>query len=490
MALLKKFAGETVIYGVGSILPRVLFLVMTPLLTNTLDTGEYGDLSVMYAFAALLLVFFTYGMETGLFRFGSKDGQLKTVFSTAAISLLCSTLFLVPLLIFFSENIAVLLEKPNYGKFVRWFILIVAFDALAALPFAKLRLENRPIRFASIKILNVLIQLVLICFFLLLCPYLIDNGVDWINNIYSKEIRLDLVFLANLIASIVVFLFLAKDFFSFKWEFDRALWKRMLIYALPLILVGFASVVTRQMDRIFLTKWLPQNAEELTGIYSAGVKIAVLMSLFITAFNYAAEPFFFKNKNRKDSRDIYAKLGQAFAIVGSLGFLGILLYIDWIQILIGKDFREGLEVVPVLLLAYFGLGLFYNFSIWYKLTDRTRIGAWISMTGASITILINYIFIPTEGIMAPAYAALACYIFMATVSYLIGKKYYPIDYPIGRMLMYIFTAVGVYLLSTWIRPYLDENLIKILVVNTLLFLSYLGGLYLLEKDQLKELLKA
>ena len=490
MSILKKFAGETVIYGVGSILPRILFVALTPLLTNIFGTGEYGVHAVMYAFAALLLVFFTYGMETALFRFGSKEGQLNIAFSTAAISLLCSTILIVPLLIFFSEHIAIFLEEPDGGKFVRWFVLIVAFDALAALPFAKLRLENRPIRFASIKILNVIIQLGLIFFFLLACPYLIENGMAWLKNFYSKETRLDLVFLANLVASIIVFLFLAKDFFSFKWEFDRELWKKMLLYALPLIMVGFASVVTRQLDRIFLTKWLPYNANQLTGIYSAGVKIAVLMSLFITAFNYAAEPFFFKNSDRKDSRHIYAKLGQAFSIVGSLGFLGIMLYIDIIQILIGKDFRSGLQVVPVLLLAYFGLGLFYNFSIWYKLTDRTKIGAWISIAGASITVLINYIFIPTVGIMAPAYAALSCYIFMATVSYFIGKKYYPIDYPIGRMLMYIFTAIGVYLVSTFIRPYLDENILKILFVNTLLFLSYVGGLYLIEKNQLKELLKA
>lgn len=489
MSILKKFAGETVFYGIGSILPRVLFVTLTPVLTNIFGKEEYGVHAVMYAFAALLMVFFTYGMETALFRFGSQKGQLNIVFSTAAISLLCSTVFIVPVLFFFSDNIAIFLEEPEGGNFIRWFVLIVAFDTLAALPFAKLRLENRPIRFASIKILNVVIQLGLIFFLLLICPILIENGQTWVEKIYSKETRLDVVFLANLAASITVFLFLAKDFFSFEWKFDKTLWVKMLTYSLPLIMVGFAGVVTRQLDRIFLTKWLPFDADQLTGVYSAGVKIAVLMSLFITAFNYAAEPFFFKNRDRKDSRDIYAKLGQAFSIVGSLGFLGIMLYMDLFKFLIGAEFREGLKVVPILLLAYFGLGLFYNFSIWYKLTDRTRIGAWISVAGASITVLINYIFIPTHGIMAPAYAALACYIFMATVSYLIGKKYYPIDYPIGRMLMYIFSAVAIYYVSTLIRPYLNDSIIQILFVNTLLMISYLVGFYFLEKDQIKALLK-
>jgi len=490
MAILKKFAGETVFYGIGSVLPRVLLFAMTPFLTRYFDTSEYGIHAVMYSFTALLLVFFTYGMETALFRFGSKESELNKVFSTAAISLLVTTIFFVGLLFLFADPIAAFLEYPDDGRYVRWFALITGLDSLAALPFAKLRLENRPIRFAIIKLLNVAIQIILILFLLAGCPFLIEHGVDWVSNFYSEDKKLDFVFLANLVASGTVFLVLFKDFFSFKWEFDSQLWRKMLNYSLPLIVVGLASVINRQLDRIFLQKWLEIDATELTGIYTANVKLAVLMSLLITAFNYAAEPFFFKNRDRKDSRDIYAKLGQAFSIVGSFVFLGIMLYIDLIQILIGKDFRSGLEVVPVLLLAYFGLGLFYNFSIWYKLTDRTRIGAWISIAGASITVLINYIFIPTEGIMAPAYAALACYIFMATVSYFIGKKYYPIDYPIGRMLMYIFVAVSVYILSTLIRPYLDENLLLILVVNTLLFLGYLGGFYFMEKKQIEILLKS
>lgn len=489
MSLLKKFAGETVIYGLGSVLPRVLNFLLTPYLTNVFDTSEYGIYGLMYAITAFWLVLFTYGMETALFRFGSKDGQLNRVFSTAAISLLTTTIILVGLIFLFSENIALFLNEPEGGKFIRWFALITGLDALAALPFARLRLESRPIRFATIKILNVIILIGLTFFFLTLCPYLIENGVVWVERIYSQELQLELVFIANLIASTFVFVVLIKDFFSFKWEFDFQLWQRMLIYASPLILVGIAGAINRQLDRIFLKKWLLIDVNAQVGIYSANVKIAVLMSLFITAFNYAAEPFFFKNANRADSKPIYAQIAHAFSIVGSLAFLGIMLYMDIVKLLIGKDFRSGLDVVPFLLLAYFCLGLFYNFSIWYKLTDKTRIGAYISIGGAAITILVNYIFIPKIGIMAPAYAALSCYIFMAAASYVIGKKYYPIDYPIGKMLTYIFIAVVVFGLSEIIRPYLGDNLLTILGVNTLLFLSYLGGFFLLEKKTIQNLLK-
>ena len=481
MSLLKKFAGETVIYGLGSILPRVLLFALTPILTRILGEGEYGELGVMYAFAALLLVFFTYGMETALFRFGSKDGQLNKVFSTAAISLLGTTILFGGALLFFSDSVANFLEQDGQERFIRWFIYITAFDALAALPFAKLRLENRPIRFAVIKIVSVLINISIILFFLLLCPFLVENDFEWVTTIYEKGKQLDYVFIANLVASASVFLILFRKFFSFKWEFDFELWKKMLAYSWPLILVGFAGVVNRQLDRIFLVKLLPVNAAALTGVYNANVKIAVLMSLFITAFNYAAEPFFFKNANRADAKPIYAQIGHAFSIVGSLVFLGIMLYMDLVQLILGKNFRSGIEVVPILLVAYFFLGLFYNFSIWYKLTDRTKIGAWISIGGALVTILINYLFIPTLGIKAPAFAALACFAFMATVSYFIGKKYYPIDYPIGKMLTYIIVAVAVFGLSEIIRPYLGENIFKILFVNTLLFMGYLGGFYLKEK---------
>ncbi len=481
MSLLKKFAGETVIYGLGSILPRVLNFAMTFILTWILGQGEFGQHGNMYALTAFMLVFFTYGMETALFRFGSKEGQLEKVFSTAAISLFVTTIIFITVLWPFTDRIAAFLEQPEDGRFIQWFILITAFDALSSLPFAKLRLENRPIRFALIKILSVIFNIAMVLFFLVVCPFLIENGMVWFGEIYDDNKKLDYIFLANLAASGGVLLILFRKFFNVKWQFDSQLWLQMITYALPLIVVGFAGVINRQLDRIFLTKLLPVNALEQTGVYNASVKIAVLMSLFITAFNYAAEPFFFKNADRKDAKPIYAQIAQAFSVVGSIVFLGIMLYIDLIQYSLGKDFRSGLHIVPIMLLAYFWLGIFYNFSIWYKLTDRTRIGAYISVGGALVTIIVNFIFIPKIGIIAPAYAALTCYIFMATTSYFIGKKYYPIDYPIGKMLTYIFVAVGVFYLSEFIRPYLGGNIFKILFVNTLLFFGYLGGFYLLEK---------
>ncbi|MEM6965071.1 MAG: oligosaccharide flippase family protein [Bacteroidota bacterium] len=489
MALLKKFAGETVIYGLGSVLPRVLIFSLTPYLTSVFGTGEYGTQGVMFAFAAFLMVFFTYGMETTLFRFGSEVGQKDKVFSTAAISLLVTSVIFVSVLFFFSQEVANFLNEPEGAKFVKWFALISAFDALAALFFARLRLESRAVRFAVIKILNVLINISLLIFFLEGCPYLIKNGYSFFSKIYTGDNRLDLFFSANVMASAAVFLILFKDFFKYKWQFDVALWQRMLRYASPLILVGLAGVINRQLDRIFLKKWLLVDVDNLVGIYNANVKLAVLMSLFITAFNYAAEPFFFKNATREDSKQVYAQIAQAFSVVGSLAFLGIMLYLDIFKYLIDDAYWEGLQVVPFLLLAYFGLGLFYNFSIWYKLKDQTRIGAWISIGGAVVTVLINYIFIPTEEIMAPAYAALTCYTLMALASYFIGKKYYPIDYPIGKMLSYIILAIGIYYLSTVIRPNFVNDFWKIMGVNTLLLILYLGVLTVMERSLLSSFFK-
>ena len=367
MSLLKKLAGETAIYGTSSILSRLLhYVILTPFFTRTFQTGEYGVVSNMYTWAALLMVLFTYRMETAFFRFGSREDEMEKVFSTASISLLGSTAVFVSVMIAFAQPIAGWLHYPDHADYVIWFALIIGFDALAAVPFAKLRLENRPIRFAVIKTLNIIINIIFIFFFLELCPYLIDRGFTGLDVIYNPADRIEYVFISNLIAStVVIFLFL-PTYFNIKLRFDRLLWRRMILYALPLVIVGIAAVVNQLIGIPMLIEFLPGSIEEnhdQAGIYSAAAKIAVLMNLFTQAFNYAAEPFFFRNAERSDSKYIYAQVGQAFAIVGSLVFLGIMLYLDIIQFFLGKDFRTGLGVVPLLLLAYLFLGLYYNFSI-------------------------------------------------------------------------------------------------------------------------------
>ncbi len=491
MSLLKKLAGDTVIYGVSSILSRILnFVILVPYLTNVFLPKEYGVVSEMYAYIALLMVVFTYRMETTFFRFASREEKKGNSFSTASISLLISTFVLGGLCLFFAQNFADFLHYPDHRDYVVWIILIIIFDTLAAIPFAKLRLENRSMRFAGIKVINILVNILFIFFFLEACPPLIDQGWDNLKMIYNADNRIAYIFISNLLASFVVFLLLLPQYLKVQIQFDTALWKKMIVYALPLIVVGITGVVNQLINLPLLKTLLPYSLEQNTsmvGVYSACFKIAILMSLFIQAFNYAAEPFFFNNSKRSDAKVIYAQVGQAFAIVGSLVFLGILLYIDIVQHLIGSAFREGLAIVPILLLAFFCLGLYYNFSIWYKLNDRTIFGAYISVAGACITLGLNFALIPILGLTGAAWAALACYAFMAAASYLTGRYYYPIDYPIGRMLMYIGLAIGAYFVSVWMRTYLNENLLLILLVNKFILMLYLFGIYQLEKRLIQQL---
>lgn len=493
MSLIKQLAGETVIYGLSSILSRLLnYVVMAYYLTRTFTTAEYGVVSDMYAFVALLMVFFTYRMETTFFRFGSKKENTDRVFSTATISLFISTLFFVALLLFFAPIIAETLKYPGHADYVIWFGLILGLDTLAAVPFAKLRLENRPIRFAVIKTLNILVNVFFLLFFLEGCPYLIEQGWDSLRSIYDPENRIAYVFIANFLGSLSVLLFLLPEYARLRLRFDAALWRKMMRYAVPLVVVGLAAVTNQQMNIPLLKNYLPYGIDEnlaIVGEFAACSKIAILMSLFIQAFNYAAEPFFFRNADRSDSREVYAQVGQAFAMVGSLVFLGVMLYLDIVKSLIDESFHNSLFVVPILLIAFLFLGLYYNFSIWYKLADRTIIGAYISVAGAVITLVLNIAFIPVFGHQTAAWSALACYTFMALVSYFVGQKYYPINYPIFKILAYILGAVGVYWISTLLRPQLGETLWLILGANTLLLIGFVVGLYYLERRSIRAMLK-
>jgi len=488
-SVLKKLAGETAIYGVSSILSRLLnYVILTPYLTRAFVTGEYGVVSDMYTYAGLLMVFFTYRMETTFFRFGSgSKEQMDKTFSTASWSLLVSSSVFVSILLLSSQFLANQLKYPEHVDYVILFTFIIAFDALSAIPFARLRLENRPIRFAILKTLSIVINLIFIFFFLEGCPMLIENGVEWAAKLYDPDNRISFVFLSNLLASGLVFIFLLPMFRKLKFEFDAALWKKMLRYAMPLVVVGFAGVINQLISMPLMKYLLPGDLESKLseiGIYGGCYKIAILMSLFTQAFNYAAEPFFFRNAKEKNAKETYAQVSQAFALVGSLAFLGIMLYLDVVKYFLDDPYHVGLGVVPLLLLAFFGLGMYYNFSIWFKLTDRTKYGAYISLGGVAVTLTLNFLLIPKIGYMGAGWAALACYAFMATVSYLIGQKYYPIAYPVGKILGYIGSAILVYYLSQMIDLSGSHLAIRLLV-STGFLLVWLGGIYLVEGKNLR-----
>ncbi len=497
MSVIKKLAGETLLYGLSSILSRVLnYVILTAYLTRLFDgtdMKQFGVHGIMYSFSALLMVFFTYRMETTFFRFGGKDGKVEKTFSTASISLIITTLALVTLICLFSETIGEqLLKESGKGRYVIYFAFIMGLDTLSVLPFARLRLEGRPLRFAGIKILNILVNIGVLIFLVEGCSWMVAKGYgEWLT-FYDPKWNLDYVFFANFAASLVTLIFFLPQYFRTSWIFDRTLWNTMLRYAGPLVIVGIAGVASMSLDRILLSELLPGSPEanqKQIGIYSACVKLAVLMNLFIQAFNYAAEPFFFNNANRSDAKEVYGQVAQAFSLVGSLVFLGLLLYLDWVRYLIDPNYWEGLVVVPLMLIAYLFLGLYYNFSIWYKLIDRTSIGAYISVGGAIIAIGLNLWLIPKIGYVGSAWAALATYMFMAVANYLASRKYYPIAYPIGKMTVYLFLAIVAYFLSEYLRSSFEPESLKLFLVNTAILLAYLGAIAFVERKLLSEQIK-
>ncbi|MEL6986464.1 MAG: oligosaccharide flippase family protein [Bacteroidota bacterium] len=474
-------AGETAIYGIGNIATRILnYLLLTPYLTVIFKNNEYGIHGIMYSFSAFLLVIFSYRMDTALFRFGVREEERQKVFGTASIAIMISTAIFLILFILNAGPIAKILTSASDTRFVIYFCIIIALDTLTILPFAKLRLENQAKRFVYIKLLNVVITIIGVLTMLSLLPKLIEKGYA-LEAYYNRAHLLDYVFLSNLIASFIVVLSLLPEYFKFKLTFDKALFKKMFRYAFPLIIVSLAAVINQLSDRLFIN-WLIGIDE--SGIYNAAVKIAILMSLFATAFNYAAEPFFFKNASKSENKDIYGQVGLAFTIVGSVVFLGILFYLDLIQYILGKDFRSGLDIVPVMLMAYLFLGLYYNFSIWYKLSDRTHIGAYIAIGGSIITILLNILLLPWLGYIGSSWASLSCFLFMCVAAYFLGQKYYPIQYPIAKIISYIVLAIAFYLFSNWIRPWAGENIYVILLMNTVLLLMYIGFVFFRERNGL------
>ncbi len=490
MSLVKQLAGETAIYGLSNILGRILhFVVFTMYLTREFsDRALFGIYQDLYSYAAFLLILFTYRFETAYFRFGSKKESENTAFSTASSSIIGTTLLLASVMIAFRQDVADLLLYPDKSRYIIYFAMIIGFDAVSAIPFARLRLSNRPLRFAFIKILNIVFTLVLVLFFLEGCPWLIEKGYSGIANIYSLENRLDLVFISNLLASALVFLLLLPEFLKVQFNFDKRLWIKMARYALPLIIVGLAGVFNQYVAVPLLKYLLPGSLEDnlsTGGLYGAVAKLAIIMNLFTQAFNYAAEPFFFKQADDKNAKETYADVAQAFSLIASIAFLVIMLYIDVVKLILGPNYREGIHIVPILLLANWFLGMYYNFSIWYKIKDKTHIGALISIGGAVITLLIAFLMVPKIGYEAMAWATLGCYFFMASAGYLTGRYYYPVPYPVLRIGLYIGSAI----LFIWVGNFLSaeiSNPFILFLSSTVLFVTYLVIWYRIERKTLQK----
>lgn len=483
----KKLAGDTAIYGMSSIVGRFLNWWLMPLYVNLFAPEEYGIVTNLYAYVAFFMVFLTYGMETGFFRFASKNSDAEKVYSTSLLSLFISSSVFLVFIILFKNPLANLIRYPEYPEYILWFGFILAIDAFTAIPFARLRLNNRPVKFAVVRLINIGFNIAFNLFFLLLCPKLIENNPDSvIRLVYSPAIGVGYVFISNLLSSVVTLLLLLPEIFKFSFYFDKALLRKMLSYSFPILIVGMAGILIQQIDKILIPFLIPEDKFPMKqlGIYGAGVKIAVLMNMFIQAFRYAFEPFFFSQTASKNDKNIYAEIMKYFVIFGLLIFLGMMFYIDVIKLIIPLEYEEGFSIVPVVMLANLFFGIYFTLSLWYKLTDMTRYGAYISVLGAVITIVLNFILIPVFGYKGSASALLAAFFVMMVVSYFFGQKYYPVPYNLKRIGTYFFAAAVLYILSLFSSS--QPTVIKF-SVNTFLLLVFILTVYKLEKNQLKRL---
>lgn len=484
---IKQLAGQTAVYGLSSVIGRFLNYLLVPLHVAIFQPSAYGVVTELYAYAAFLAVMLTYGMETAFFRYLNRtDEQSKNAFRTAFSSLLFSTMLFGLIVVLFQQPIADWILYSNNPEYVLWFAAIIGFDALSALPMAKLRADNKPINFAVINLISIGITILLNLFFLLYCKPMVDKGGGnaITDLLYNPQIGVGYIFIANMVGSTTKFILLLPTILKKEGVFDKILLKTMLIYSLPLMFFGLAGIVNETFDRILLRRLLSglkgdEYAQTQVGIYGANYKLAMLITIFIQAFRYAFEPFLFAHEKQKDSKKTYAYIMNVFAGVVGILFLVVMLYIDVFKHIIipNPEYWPGLKVVPILLLANIFLGILYNLGIWFKLSDNTRKGMYIAIVGAIITIVLNLIFIPVYEYMASAYITLIAYISMVIISFIMGQYYYRIPYNIIRILSFIIIPVLIYLGVSNLS--IENNFIKY-AFHSLILLAYSAAVYYLE----------
>jgi len=494
MASIKRLAGQTAVYGIPTILGRFLQYLLVYVLTRIFSLAQYGTISVFYAYASFLMVVLTYGMETAFFRFSEKEEDKDSVFSTGMLSLLITSSSFIFLASIFSGAIAGWIDYAGHSGYVIWFAWILGLDALVAIPFARLRSQNKAARFATFKMINILTNIGLTLFFIVLCPYVWKNHPSLqglLSLVYRPDWGIEYVFIANLAASVITLGLLLPMIMSMKWKMHNELWRRMLVYAFPLLFAGLAGMVNETLDRLMLRYLLPFSkdlSEAQVGIYSACYKISILITLFVQAYRFAAEPFFFAHAKEKDSRLTYARIMDYFIIAILAIFLITMLFLDDVFLhLIDKKYWVGKGVIPVLMLANIFLGAYYNLSIWYKLTGKTIWGAWLSVIGAVITLALNFYWIPLSpghlihGYTGSAWATFICYGSMMVIAYLLGQKYYPIPYNLRKFTGYLALALIIYCISANVHISL---LFPRLAFNTVLLMVFLLTAFFLEKPRL------
>ncbi len=485
---LKRLASQTAVYGVSSVFGRLLNYLLVPLLTYSFAPAEYGIVAELYAYMGFLAVGLLFGMETGYFRFRSDaTWRPSIVYGTVLRFLVLANGVFLILILLYQSRVAEWLRHSDQPELIGWCAIILALDSVGAAAFARLRAEERAVRFATVKLLEIAANIGLTLFFVLICRRAFESDPEsFLGSIWRPEIGVGYVFIANLIASMLKLVLLTPQLRGGLGTFDRRLFRRLIVYSLPMVIIGLAGITNEMLDRAALKYLLPYDHETnmaQLGVYSACYKLSVLMTLFIQAFRYAGEPFFFSYAREHDARAIYALVLNWFVIGSVLVFLVVTLYLDVFQLFVGPEYRGGLSVVPVLLIAGVFLGIYINLSIWYKLTDRTITGAGVAIVGSAITIFLLLWWVPRFGYAGAAWAHLVCYGVMVILSYLLGRRLYPVPYEVTRVLGYVGFGIGIYLTGDWLVDTLGWHS---LATGTLLIGLYVLAVVLLEGPRLRK----
>ena len=484
MANLKSLAKDTAIYGLSSIVGRFLNYLLVPLYTAKLSaaSGGYGVITNVYAYTALLMVILTYGMETTFFRFANKEEEnSQTVYTTTLISVGFTSLLFIALVLLFINPISAFMGYADHKSYIWVMAITVAIDAFQCIPFAYLRYKKRPIKFAALKLLNIFMAIVLNIVFFLVLPSIYESsgGTGFISAIYDPTVGAGYAFYVNLFCSAFLTFFFWRELVVQKYTFSKALLRRMFSYSWPILVLGIAGILNQTADKIlFPYIYKGSDAHSQLGIYGAASKIAMIMAMITQAFRYAYEPFVFGKSKDKDNRETYAKAMKYFIIFTLLAFLVVVGYMDVLRHIIGRDYWDGLRVVPIVMAAEIMMGVYFNLSFWYKLIDKTIWGAYFSGAGCAVLIAVNVIFVPRYGYMACAWAGFAGYATAMVLSYFVGQRKYPIAYPMKDISVYVLITVVLYFCMTTANARLSTPLA--LTVNTVLGVLFIA--YIVKKD--------
>lgn len=492
MSNLKKLASDTAIYGISSIGGRLLNYLLVPFYTSVFQMGEYGVVTELYAYVAFLNILYLYGLETAYFRFANRyKSEEARVYNSAFTSLFLSSILLSGTLCLFASPIVEALAYPDKEHYVYLLASVLMIDTIVAIPFARLRFENRPVRFATARVGNIVLNIFLNIFFLVICADIYQGEYltglrPFIETFYRPEWGIEYVFLSNLIANASWLLMLWPELKKVRFQLDKTYWKDMVAYAYPLLFMGIAGAINEMMSRGLLKHILPEsyypdlsNAEVL-GIFGACYKLSIFMSLVIQAFRFASEPFFFSKAENRNSPVLFAQVMRYFVIACCLIFLGVSINLHWIGPLFlrGEGYWQGLYIVPVLLLGYLFYGIYLNLAIWFKITDKNHYGTWFTLIGAVLTVILNFSLIPLMGMLGAAMTTFFVYLFMAGICYWYGQKHYRIPYQLSHALSYIIVSAAL-VYAFWSLDI--ENIWLKTGLSTLITLCYLAFVFFYEK---------